>query len=366
MTTAFKTKLLYRIYIVIILCICSIYSFSQEKERGVNIGLFYPVSVQGMSSTQYTNVFSIHAFAGLSKAEKGFTASGFANIIREDASGFQTAGFLNKIGGNATGFQSAGFLNIIGGSAEGFKAAGFLNLYHNADGFQAAGFSNISDGNIRGAQMSGFLNLAKRMTGFQGAGFMNKAHDVKGTQLAGFINIAKNVRGSQIAFINIADSSEHPIGIINIVKNGEKYIGVTTDEISNTTLAFRSGSKTLYGIIGVGYNFEYDEDALVLQYGIGANLLNYQNFQLKTEATTTILENFKRGDFMKVSLNVMPSIKLGNRVQIFAGPSLNYANTNTNEGRKLIDHYFWHDANNSKNRDHKMYIGYSGGVHFAL
>jgi hypothetical protein len=337
---------------------------AQSHERGFNIGIVYPLSVQGIHATQYTNVFSVQAFMGISKAERGFTASGFANIIRENASGFQVAGFLNN----------------IGGSADGFKAAGFLNNYHDATGFQAAGFSNIAKGNVRGMQVAGFMNISYRSTGFQVAGFLNQTGDVKGTQVSGFINNAGDVRGNQVAgfinvakkvkgvqvagLINIADSSDHPIGIINIIGNGEKYLGMTTDDNLSGMITFRSGSKTLYGVIGLGYNFRNEKDLFAFQYGLGAHLVNYRSFRLKTEATVTQLQNFSRGSFVKTSLTAMPSFKIGSRIEIFAGPSLNYVNTDSKEGQRVVNHYIWN--NQRHEHRHGTYVGYSAGVHFKI
>jgi hypothetical protein len=355
-----------KLILLVIGCLCSATAFSQDHEHGVNIGFFYPLSVQGIHSTEYSNVFSLQALMGISKAEKGFTASGFANIIRE----------------NASGFQIAGFMNTIGGSSEGFKAAGFLNLYHHANGFQAAGFANFAKGNVMGMQGAGFMNLADRVTGFQAAGYFNKADDVKGTQAAGFMNMAENVDGTQIAgfinmakkvkgaqiagFINIADSSEYPIGIINIIGNGERFLGVTTDDNFSTLVTFRSGSKKLYGIIGLGYNFKNNKESLAYTYGIGAHVVNYKNFRLKTEGTVTQLEDFKKGDFTKTSLTVLPSIKLGNRVELFAGPSLNYVNSTTKDGNELVDHYMWRRFSKSNNREYGMYVGYTAGVQIKM
>jgi len=346
----------------VLACIYSVTGFSQDREHGFNLGFFYPLSVQGIHSTEYSNVFSLQAFMGISKAERGFTAAGFGNIIRESASGFQVAGFFNT----------------IGGSSEGFKAAGFMNLYHHANGFQAAGFANFTDGNIKGMQAAGFMNLAHRVTGLQAAGYFNKAHDVKGTQAAGFMNMANDVEGTQMAsflniakkvkgaqisgFLNIADSSEYPIGLVNIIGNGEKFLGVTTDDNLSTLVTLRSGSKKLYGILGLGYNFKNEKDLLAIHYGIGAHLVNYKNFRLKAEGTVTELENFRKGEFTKTSLTLMPAIKLGTRLEVFAGPSINYVSTTTKDGRTLVDHYIWQRYSDSNNRKYGMYIGYVAGV----
>lgn len=332
----------------VIVWIYSVPAVGQQKENGINIGITYPLSIQCTRAKEYSNIFSVHAFFGYSREEKAFAVSGFANNIREGARGFVVAGFLNR----------------VGGSAEGFQAAGFVNTYAHAEGFQAAGFANISRGHVRGMQVSGFINRAHNLRGMQAAGFMNIADDVTGTQVAGFINKAKKVKGAQIAgFINIADSSEYPIGIINLISNGEKFMGVTTDDNSTTVVAFRSGSKRLYGIIGLGYNFRNKKEVLAFQYGLGAHLMRRNAFRINVEGTVTQLESFRRGDYTKTSLVVMPAVRVAKKLEVFAGPSLNYVSTTSSDGHQLIDHYWWN--RNHDNREYGMYIGYTAGIHYA-
>jgi hypothetical protein len=365
MKTILSANVTGSLLLVVMLSAYSFTCFSQDKENSVHIGLVYPLSTHGTSAREYSNVFSLHAIAGVSREETGFTASGFSNIIK----------------GNAYGFQMAGFSNHVGGYAEGFLGAGFLNMYKSANGFQYSGFANLATGDVTGAQVSGFMNIAGDMHGFQGAGFFNKgrrvhgvqyggfiniADDVKGAQLAGFINIAKKVKGVQFAgFINIADSSDYPIGIINLIKHGEKSIGISTDDNLTTLLSFRSGGRKLYGIIGIGYNFENSKEVFAVQTGFGAHVVSTRHFRLNTEATFVYLENFKKGEFEKYSLSILPAIKLTPRLEVFAGPSFNYVDTNSTEGKSLVDHYTWHDTNN-EGQLRGIYVGYTGGVHWIL
>jgi hypothetical protein len=51
--------------------------------------------------------------------------------------------------------------------------------------------------------------------------------------------------------------------------------------------------------------------------------------------------------------------------EIFAGPSLSYVNTNTDEGRKLIDHYMWDDIGSDQHLN-GLYIGYTAGIHMKM
>lgn len=321
--------------------------FAQDSKKGkVNIGLVYPLSTNGTHAALDTNVFSFSALAGVSAAEKGLSFAGLSNIIRKNASGTQIAGFSNHIGGQAQGLQFAGFLNTYGGGK----------------GVALAGFSNISTGNS-GAQISGFLNWSgKNVSALQIGGFMNKAGDVKGSQIAGFINIAKKVKGVQLAgFINVADSSDYPIGIINIVKNGEKSIALSTNQNLTTMATFRSGGKVLYGIIGAGYNFKNKDEVYAFEAGLGAHFFQSEHFRLNAELTGSSLQNFKRGNYFKSTFQLMPALRIGPHLEIFAGPSFNFVSTNTEEGKTLQKHYVktWDRKDNTL---HGMFFGYTGGL----
>jgi hypothetical protein len=339
--------------------------FTQHDHRSVHVGLVYPISNHGAAAVEYSNIFSLHAIAGVSAEEHGAAISGLTNIIRGDSRGLQVAGFSNHIGGYANGVAIAGFLNTYR-SAGGAQIAGFANIAReNVTGAQVAGFINIAR-ERSGIQLAGYINIAHNVNGQQVAGFINKADDVNGVQLVGFINIAKKVKGVQVAgLINIADSSEYPIGIINIIRNGEKRIGVTTDDNLTTVVAFRSGGRVMYGIIGLGHNLKNTEDVYSIQYGLGAHLIERNYFRLNVEMTTTQLENFKRGSFVKYTVSLQPAFRIGNNLEIFGGPSLSFIDTDTSEGKNLVDNYIWNDVNRD-NHLRGMYLGYSAGFHIKI
>ena len=329
----------------------------------IHVGFIYPLSTNGTNAPLDTNNFSIHLIAGVSAAERGLTFAGLSNFIRKDAVGSQFAGFSNHIGGTATGTQFAGFANTYGGG-KGAAFAGFANVAHgNVKGAQFAGFLNYAN-SIKGPQFAGFANISNHKSSeSQIAGFINKGVDVKGTQVAGFINMVKKVKGAQIAgFINIADSSDYPIGIINIIKNGEKSIGVTTDETQTTMLSFRSGGKSLYGIIGVGYNFKNEDEVYAAELGFGAHFFSSNVFSLNAELVASTLESFDAGEYFKTSFRLMPNIKLFKTLGIFGGPSFNYVTTNTQEGKQLYTKNLRSWDNKWGNDYNALYVGYTAGL----
>jgi hypothetical protein len=344
----------------------------------MHLGLVYPISSNGNHAPLDTNSLSINLIAGVSAAEQGLAFAGLSNVVRQDAKAMLFAGFSNHILGKADGAQFAGFANTYkqanGASFAGFanvgtrevagaQFAGFTNTAGNLKGVQFAGFANVAD-TVDGAQFAGFANVAgKKMTKSQFAGFINVAQDIDDSQFAGFINIARKVKGAQFAgFINIADSSDFPVGIINIIKNGEKGIGATFDDSQTGMLSFRSGGKILYGIIGLGYNYRNVDEVYAFEAGIGAHLLHHKPFRLNIEAVTSTLESFEEGEFFKASLKAMPAIKIAPWLEIFGGPSFNYITTNTFEGMTHKDNYE-HEWRNKWGSDFQaIYFGYQGGV----
>lgn len=363
----------------------------------VHIGIIYPLSTHGTHAPADTNYFSAHLIAGVSAAEKGVAFSGFSTFVKHDLNGLAASGFSNHIGNKATGLlfagflntyreaeglQFAGFSNIATGDVESAQFAGFLNLAAGLKGAQFAGFANLAR-DVKGTQMAGFMNVAKntrgsQLSGFanvsknvdnQISGFVNAAEDVSGSQISGFINIARKVKGVQIAgFINVADSSDCPIGLINLVKNGQKSIGLSIDETQTALLSFRSGGKKLYGIIGAGYNFKNtDEDLYAFEAGLGAHFFGNSTLRLNTEIATLYLEDFRSGDYFKSSLRLFPALKLAKNLEIFGGPILNFITTNSLTGRTLVDDYILKRESNW-NRDyfHAIYIGYAGGIHITF
>ena len=326
-------------------------SFAQgDTIRPVHVGLVYPISSNGLNAAAYTNRFSLHAIAGLSKNETAAAVSGVANIITQNANGAVISGVINLVGNSAKGVQVAGFANMIKNEAVGAQLAGVMNLSGSANGIQVAGFGNLTKGDANGLQISGFLNKS-------GNG---------NSQIAGFINIAKKVKGVQVAgLINIADSSDYPIALFNFIKNGEKSIGITVDETLTSITSFRSGGKVLYGIVGAGYNFKNADHSLyALEAGLGAHIPVAGNFRINTEVVNQYLSEFKRGDYNKSSLRILPAYKLGKKLEIFGGPTVSYVQFSQDKGYDFVDKFIW--KKNGPNDFQGVYIGFNAGIQVFL
>ncbi|NBA88897.1 hypothetical protein GVN16_24190 [Emticicia sp. CRIBPO] len=339
--------------LLIITGICFLISISSvsifaQAVRSAHVGLVYPLSTNGVSAPEISNAFSLHAISGVSKNEQSVAIAGVASIVKEHVRGVQISGVYNHAGISVHGAQIAGFGNYAKTRVEGAQIAGFMNM----------------TGPVN-SQIGGFLNVATDVKGGQIAGFMNKSGDVN-AQVAGFINIAKKVKGVQIAgFINIADSSDYPIGIINIIKNGEKSIGVSYDESGTALATFRSGGRVLYSVLGVGYNLkETHTNYYALEAGIGARLYSGKIFRLNAELATQVLTDFREDPYSKNTLRILPTLRIGNRVEVFAGPSLNYAYYDRDDHHAFVKKFIW----KNKNSDdfHGFHVGYNLGVQIVL
>lgn len=341
----------------------SVQAQTESKKGGVHVGIVYPVSSHGSRALESTNNFSFHLLAGASKNETGFAFSGFSNVVLGNASGALFAGFSNHVYGKPSGAQFAGFMNVMG-NAGGTQMAGFLNLTKGTTGSQFAGFTNLSKGSGGKFQAAGFLNMAGN-SGTQIAGFMNIGQDVN-TQVGGFLNIAKKVKGVQIGFINIADSGT-PVGLINIVKNGEMAVRVTVDELGSVIAGFRSGGRKVYGVLGVGYNGKTSKSIYALEAAIGTHFEVSEYFRMNAELASTTLDDFKKGEFHRTSVRVFPSFKIGNQLEVFAGPTFNYVyfDIASGKGMDLVSHFMWSDKAGS-NYFQGMYIGAMGGISWRL
>ncbi|WP_160713981.1 hypothetical protein [Chitinophaga solisilvae] len=344
-----------------------------------HIGFVYPVSSNGRKAGEYTNAFSLHILAGLSKAETGTSIAGISNVVRKNARGAQVAGISNHLGSTTGSATIAGIANIVKGRAEGVMTAGVLNKSASLKGAQVAGFANLADNSTsESVQVAGFLNKSdsvnSSLAGFinmdkhaqvQVAGFINTTGNAH-TQVAGFMNIAKKVKGVQVAgFLNIADSSDYPIGLINLVKGGEKQLSISIDESSTTILSFKSGGRTLYGIIGVGYNFKDKKSKYALQGGIGAHLPLLSHFRINLEVTSTSLTDFKRWEYHRASFGAYPAYRFGRKIEVFAGPTFNHVYTKNGAAQDLVSHYFW-TREKGNNKFQGTYIGGTLGVQVKL
>lgn len=329
------------------------FTSSRQRVQNLNLGGFFVyspfqismtpgLSTHGLFNSQVVNKFSLNIIGGYTAGVTGTELAGVFNVNQFDMHGIQVAGLSNMVGGDVKGFQAAGFGNIGLNKLSGIQLAGAWNSVDTVvSGLQLTGGINRTNNAVRGIQLAGLMNMAKNEVGSQLSGGINMAQTVKGlqltggmniakndvgSQLAGGVNIAKKVHGVQLAVINIADSSDYPIGVLNWVKNGSRQLSMGIDESRFIALNFKSGGRVMYSILGLGTylnngNFKYGVEA-----GIGAHLLQKERFTLSTELIhrTHFDKDFKYHETNRSSLRVVPAINFGRHFQIYAAPSLIY------------------------------------------
>lgn len=316
-----------KISVVVLFAFACNLAFAQvgdNKRSSFQLSFISPVGTNGKHSAEYTNRYSLNLLVGISKNEEQLTLGGLSNIILNDAKGVQIAGLSNYVG-------------------------------NRGEGVQWAGLANMNKGKFHGLQVAGLFNTAA---------------DVSGVQIGGLLNIAINVKGVQLAgLVNIAENSDVPIGLINIIKNGEIGIAITYDGIGNTIASFRSGGRYTYGILGVGYNHKIKKNGLVVEAGLGAHIPVVKWFRINNELKATTIGRYNDDESDKLVFNagysLLPAFRIGRHFELFGGTSINYMETkNKNAGNVFPNHSLWEGDNSAKLQ--QVYIGYQVGAQFIF
>lgn len=342
----------------IILLACLLYGFqllAQEEKTfsPFQISFVYPLGTNGGKANEYTNGVSINLLVGLSKNENNFALAGISNVILQNAKGVYLAGISNHIGKTGKGLSAAGVTNITSKYYNGVQFSGIWNNSGSeSKGVMISGVGNMVNGNFCGLQVSGLINIA---------------NDIRGAQIAGLINTAKKVKGVQFAMLaNIAEESDYPIGLINIIKNGEKGIAFTYDILGNSIVSFRSGGKYAYGILGIGFNHKTrDNDKMVTEAGYGMHIPIYKWFQINNEIKATTIGSISEDSSINLGYLLAPSFMIREHYNLFGGISFNYFTSKSmNADTMLPNNSLWNQKQN--NRMQQIYIGYQAGIQYTF
>jgi len=295
-------------------------------ERPFQVSFTPGLSTHGKLSGQVINNFSFNILGGYSGGVNGFELGGLFNIDKKDVRYAQVGGVFNIVGGSVKGLQIGGVNNTVLHSASGLQIGGVSNIVSRGfTGFQLSGVYNHVGNSVTGFQLAGVGNFAKeKVAGAQVAGVVNiSAKEMDGVQISGVFNYAKKLKGVQIGLINISDSSDgYSIGLINIVLRGYHKLSLSTNEVLNTNVAFKTGSTKLYSILQAGMNVKDNEKVYSFGYGIGREFSLGKTFSINPELSSQYLY-LGAWDFVnilnKAHLNL--NVKLGKYVSLFGGPS---------------------------------------------
>lgn len=308
---------------------------TDNKRSAFHFSFIPPLSTHGSLAGEYTNGASMNLLAGISRNENTFTFGGLVNVIRHNASGLQFAGLYNYTGNNGRGMQLGGLANIVGNSYRGFLFGGLINTAKSMEGFQFGGLGNIS-GHVDGFQFGGLFNIARQVDGVQFAGL-----------------------------VNIAESCDYPIALLNIIRDGEYALGVSYNETGTILLTFRSGGRITYGILGVGYNYKTEGSGFTTEGGFGIHIPVTRWLRINNEIKGGVCSNFSDDPTFYTNYALLPAFRLNPHVEIFAGPSLNYLQSDDTANTKIFpDHSLWKKYGDS--RLQQIYIGFQAGAHYIF
>lgn len=311
---------------------------SKQKFQSLNLGAFFAnapaqtsltpgLSTQGSLSSQVVNDFSLNILGGYTFGVKGLELAGLFNINKADMRATQAAGVFNLVGGIVHGIQLAGINNTVLDTVAGVQMSGLYNRNHKStNGVQLAGIFNTSQGDVKGLQFAGLANVS--------------SGSLKGVQY-GTINYSKKVDGLQIGVANIADSSDYPIGIVNIIKNGSKSLGLSMDGDQTLLASFRSGGRVMYGIVGLGYNLQNSKQKYAFEVGLGTHLVAENAFSLNLEISSINLIDFDDHIYNKNSLRLLHAYKISPNLEVYAGPSVAHIFTSSSEGEDMVRNTIW-------------------------
>lgn len=288
-------------------------------EKSYQLSLWPGLGTRGKANDRTINQVSMNVLGGYGAGVSGFEVSGIFSINQQDVSRFQAAGLFNLVGASVTGLQFAGGGNRVFGQVSGFQVAGFYNA------------------------------VAGQVSGMQVAGVFNRANKVKGVQLAGILNIA--------------DSSDYPIGLINLVKSGSKSLSLEVDELQRASINFRSGGRMLYGLVGLGYAMDNQNLRYGLNAGFGAHVVNGSLLGLDGELLSKTYTDFSRVQ-SQFSLALLAQLKLSKHLALYAGPSINLT---TSFDAPLVDSPRWilYDHEEQDGEATVLHGGVSAGLRYT-
>ena len=331
------------------------------------------VSAQGDTALRATDITRKERVAemvpslnlvAISTNKKSLALGGLATIVRERAYGLQIGGLYNHVGDMGRGVAIAGLANVAMGSYYGAQIGGLWNYAGTgAKGVMIGGLGNMVNDGTDGLQLAGLTNIAKDVRGAQVAGLLNVARDVKGLQLAGLVNVAKTAKGVQLAgLLNVAEESDFPIALVNIVEQGTKGIALTYDALGNAIVAFRSGGRYTYGIVGVGYN-PHAAGRVAGEAGYGIGILVCQWLTINNEVKATTVVNSSMANFGYL---LAPSVTLWEHCNLFGGPTINYIMSDPVEPEHLWPGDALWERKASDGMQSALYIGYQVGLQYIF
>jgi hypothetical protein len=347
-----------------------------KKPRLVAFSLSLVPSVS-TSPSDVAKRFSVNILMGESEELYGFELGFGLNQVTQTARGAQLSLGGNWVLGPMSGFQLALGANVVRGELSGMQGSLGMNYAGGGRLAQTAVGLNVSRGDFWGAQLSSGLNAtAGRVTGAQ-AGLLNFGRGLDGVQLGlvnvtskssvladrlqgapdagpqsgladrgvqaalvniggdfkgvqvGLVNVAGKVDGVQVGLVNVSDDVDVPVGLLNIVRQGQLHLDFWTSTDEPCALGLRFGSRHFYTILvagKLGRNFERtSSEDWYYGLGLGGHFTLSSAF-VDLDAVSGIVRNDWTRDDGSVSLarlRLSVGWQIAPHLALYAGPTAN-------------------------------------------
>ncbi len=325
-------------------------------------------SVFSLTDVQMAGVQASGVFNKVGGSVYGLQAGGVFNQVDGGIRGIQSAGVWNRAGDDSGGIQVGGVFNLVNGNFDGIQGAGVFNhLSGRGAGVQVAGVANITGGSVAGIQGAGVFNSASEISGLQVAGIFNKANRVDGLQAAGLVNVAGHVNGVQFGLVNVADSSDFPIGLVNIIDDGIMDFGFYASESLLTSMMFRSGGRNFYTIINVGLDAPKEPWIWTTGAGLGGRLALFGPVYANLDIMSSqLFKAFSVEDQHKqlAQARLWLEVDLAGAISLFGGATYNFMFYD--EGGTIIDPPWTTREYKAGGFSIKEWPGFFGGVKVSL
>ena len=280
-----------KIHFLSFICLLAgITGYGQEPAlHNIHLGLVAPLSTQGRQAGEISPAFALHILQGINYNNRGLAVAGLSTQLR----------------GSNRGLMVSGLVNTVKGSDKGLAVAGLVNSAGNGRGMQVAGIHNHQKGN-------GFIQIS---------GLSNYSR-YEMVQVAGLVNVSDEANVQIAGLVNIAANCDYPIGLINIIKNGEQQIGLQVYDDASANLLLRTGGRKTYGIIGAGVGKEKKRSLLQMEAGIGYRIPLSSSLRVNAEAVAISKTDFAIWKHTQ-SLRALLACKVLPGIELTLGPSVN-------------------------------------------
>lgn len=322
----------HRLFILAVVCMTALYSFSQNKSAGINLSIWKGASTQPLESKQ-TTYFNLGLFSAMNRLNgvgvnvmasavmrnmNGIQLSGIGNMVGNHMNGIQVGGLANVNGSNMSGVSLSGLVNVNGNNAHGVSVTGLANVCGDgskgifaggvinvttgsSEGVQLAGVSNILSGNFDGLMLAGLLNVSGgTVNGLQISPLGNiTTEQMNGIQL-GIGNFANRATGLQIGLVNYyrEQLDGFQLGLINANPNTRTQLMLFGGNATKINIAVRFKNDLFYTILGTGaYYLDFsDKFSASVGYRCGMWLPVYKGLSVSGDLGYQHIATFKNKD----------------------------------------------------------------------